>query len=55
MCGVKKVTYRPIAENHAIYKKVYAIYKQIHDAFGPGSMANVMKELLSIKDLCSKN
>jgi len=55
MCGIKKVTYKPVAENHAIYKKVYTLYKQIHDAFGPGSMANVMKELLNIKDLCTKS
>ncbi|MGA2070444.1 MAG: ribulokinase [Sedimentisphaerales bacterium] len=55
MCGIKKVTYKPIAENHAIYKKIYALYKQIHDALGPGSMANVMKELLNIKDLCTKS
>ncbi len=55
MCGIKKVTYKPVAENHAIYKRVYVLYKQIHDAFGSGTMANVMKELLSIKDLCTKN
>ncbi|MGA2322703.1 MAG: ribulokinase [Sedimentisphaerales bacterium] len=55
MCGIKKVTYKPIAENHAIYKRVYALYKQIHDAFGSGTMANVMKELLNIKDLCTKS
>jgi L-ribulokinase len=55
MCGIKKVTYKPIAGNHAIYKRVYALYKQIHDAFGSGTMANVMKELLSIKDLCTKS
>ena len=55
MCGIKKVTYKPIAENHAIYKRIYALYKQIHDAFGSGTMANVMKELLSIKDLCTKS
>lgn len=55
MCGVKKVTYKPKPENHAIYKRGYALYKQIHDAFGSGTMANVMKELLSIKDLCTKN
>jgi L-ribulokinase len=55
MCGIKKVTYKPVAENHAIYKKVYTLYKQIHDAFGSGSMANVMKELLNIKDLCTKS
>ena len=55
MCGIKKVTYKPVAENHAIYKRVYVLYKQIHDAFGSGTMANVMKERLSIKDLCTKN
>ena len=55
MCGIKKTTYKPKPENHAIYKRVYALYKQIHDAFGSGTMANVMKELLSIKDLCTKS
>ena len=55
MCGIKKVTYKPIAENHAIYKRVYVLYKQIHDAFGSGTLVNVMKELLSIKDLCTKS
>jgi L-ribulokinase len=55
MCGIKKVTYKPVAENHAIYKRVYTLYKQIHDAFGSGTLVNVMKELLSIKDLCTKS
>jgi len=55
MCGIKKTTYKPTPENHAIYKKLYALYKQIHDAFGSGSMVNVMKELLNIKDLCTKS
>jgi L-ribulokinase len=55
MCGVKKVTYKPVAENHAIYKRVYTLYKQIHDAFGSGTLVNVMKELLNIKDLCTKS
>jgi L-ribulokinase len=50
MCGIKKTTYKPIAENHGIYKKLYALYKQLHDAFGTGSMKTVMKELLNIKD-----
>jgi L-ribulokinase len=55
MCGIKKVTYKPVAENHTIYKRVYVLYKQIHDAFGSGTLVNVMKELLNIKDLCTKN
>ena len=54
MCGIKDVTYKPIAENAVIYQQLYVLYKQLHDAFGTqdfsGKMANVMKELLSIKD-----
>jgi len=54
MCGIKEVTYKPNAENHAVYKKLYVLYRQLHDAFGlqgwSGKMANVMKELLNIKD-----
>jgi L-ribulokinase len=54
MCGIKEVTYKPIAENAKIYKQLYVLYKQLHDAFGTqefsGKMANVMKELLTIKD-----
>ncbi|MBL7188586.1 MAG: ribulokinase [Phycisphaerae bacterium] len=54
MCGIKDVTYKPIGENHKVYQRLYALYKQLHDAFGiqdwSGKLANVMKELLSIKD-----
>lgn len=54
MCGLKETTFKPIAENHAVYKKLYALYKQLHDAFGledySGKLANVMKDLLEIKD-----
>lgn len=50
MCGIKKTTYKPKAENNAIYKKIYALYKQLHDGFGTGVTANVMKDLLNIKD-----
>lgn len=54
MCGVKEVTYKPIAENQKIYNEIYALYRQLHDAFGlqsySGTLANVMKELLAIKE-----
>ena len=54
MCGIKDVTYQPIAENAEVYQQLYVLYKQLHDAFGTqdfsGKLANVMKELLSIKD-----
>jgi len=54
MCGMKDIAYKPIPENHRIYQQLYALYKQLHDAFGlrgwPGKLANVMKDLLSIKE-----
>ena len=54
MCGVKETTYKPIAENQKVYQQLYRLYSQLHDAFGTqdwsGKMANVMKELLNIKD-----
>lgn len=53
MTGVDK-TYNPIEKNHEVYKELYAIYKQLHDGFGTkgwsGSMFNVMKDLLEIRD-----
>jgi L-ribulokinase len=54
MCGIKETTFKPIPENHKVYKELYSLYKQLHDAFGlesySGKMANIMKDLLSIKD-----
>ncbi|MHC4559188.1 MAG: ribulokinase [Planctomycetota bacterium] len=54
MCGIKDITYKPISENNKVYQRLYVLYKQLHDAFGTqdwsGGLANVMKELLSIKD-----
>jgi len=54
MCGIKDVTYKPIRENQKIYQQLYTLYKQLHDAFGlqdwSGKLANIMKDLLNIKD-----
>lgn len=53
MTGTSR-TYNPVEDNHNVYKKIYALYKQMHDAFGTdkwsGSMNNVMKEMLEIRD-----
>ena len=53
MTGSGKV-YIPIKENHETYKKLYALYRQLHDGFGTkqwnGNMFNVMKELLQLRD-----
>ena len=54
MCGVKRKTFKPNPQNHKVYRELYSLYKQLHDAFGlpsySGKMANVMKDLLAIKD-----
>ncbi len=54
MCGVKDITYKPIAANQTVYAELYKLYKQLHDAFGLADYApapaNVMKDLLNIKD-----
>ena len=53
MTGTRQV-YNPIPENHAVYKKLYYLYKQLHDGFGTArnniDMYNVMKDLLDIRD-----
>ena len=49
MTGVKKKVYRPNPKAHAVYKDLYAVYRQLHDAFGLGSAANVMKKLIEIR------
>ena len=54
MTAVKDRAYSPIPENQAVYAKLYNLYKQLHDGFGTPqnktSMANVMKDLLTIKE-----
>ncbi len=55
MTGVKKQIYKPIPENVVVYQKLYAIYKELHDAFGiKGTRSydfyQIMKNLLAIKN-----
>ncbi len=49
MARIKDKTYKPIAANHAIYAKLFAEYKQLHDYFGRGEN-NVMKRLKKIRE-----
>ena len=57
MTGINKV-FNPIKENNKIYKKLYFLYRQLHDGFGTkswsGNMYNVMKDLLDIRDQVNK-
>ena len=54
MTGLKAIVYTPDDAAHAVYQKLYAIYRQLHDAFGTrewnGNLSGVMKELLEIRE-----
>ncbi len=53
MTGLKKESFTPNPKAKAVYKKLYVLYKTLHDAFGvkdyQGGMYSVMKELLVIR------
>lgn len=53
MTSLKKIVYKPNAENKKAYDKLYAIYKQLHDAFGGvnknADLSQVMKDLIRVK------
>ncbi len=53
MVGIGR-EYTPIDENNKVYKRLYTLYRRLHDAFGmshwSGRMFNLMKELLDIRD-----
>jgi L-ribulokinase len=53
MTGVKELSYQPNPQASATYDKLYALYRQTHDAFGgvtaSAALGNVMKDLLAIK------
>ncbi|MFZ0390352.1 MAG: ribulokinase [Calditrichia bacterium] len=53
VCRVKEQVFFPTPAEHNIYKKLYDLYKSLHDAFGrTGSSTGlfpIMKELLNIK------
>ncbi len=53
MTGVKPKVFRANPKSRAVYKKLYALYSDLHDAFGTrqwrGNLHHVMKELLAIR------
>jgi L-ribulokinase len=53
MTGLKGKVFKPNAKNHDVYKRLYALYRQLHDAFGTanwqGNLHGVMKELIEIR------
>lgn len=52
--ATREKVYQPIAENHAVYRELYGLYRTLHDAFGTnawtGGLHSVMKRLLDIRD-----
>jgi len=58
MTGLKSVVYKPNARAHATYRELYALYKQLHDAFGTkaggGNLYGVMKKLIAIRSRVRK-
>ena len=54
MCGVRSTVYKPIAANHAVYSRLYTLYRELHDAFGlrgnKAALAHVMKDLIAIRE-----
>jgi L-ribulokinase len=49
MTGVKAKVFKPNPKAHAVYRELYAVYRQLHDAFGIGSQKDVMKRLIEIR------
>ena len=53
MTSLKPESYQPVAEHRAVYDQLYALYRELHDAFGgltkSADLTQVMKALLDIK------
>jgi L-ribulokinase len=53
MTGIRK-EYVPDMSHHETYKRLYGLYRQLHDGFGTkqwsGTMFNVMKDVLNLRD-----
>lgn len=53
MTSLKPEGYHPIEAHHRVYDRLYALYRQLHDAFGgvhrAADLSQVMKQLIAIK------
>jgi L-ribulokinase len=58
MTGLKPKVYQPNPKAHAVYRELYPIYKQLHDAFGTrewnGNLYGIMKKLIEIRSRVRK-
>jgi L-ribulokinase len=53
MTGLKPKVFKPNPKNHAVYMKLYTLYRALHDALGTstwqGNLHHIMKELIDIR------
>ena len=53
MTGLKPRAFQPNAKAHAVYERIYSLYRKLHDCFGTQqpnrSLYGVMKDLLQIR------
>ncbi|HEX4262790.1 MAG TPA: ribulokinase [Verrucomicrobiae bacterium] len=53
MTGLKPRVFRPNAKAHAVYRELYSLYKELHDAFGTehgkGNLHGTMKQLIALR------
>jgi L-ribulokinase len=58
MTGLKPRIFKPNQAAHAVYRQLYPLYKQLHDAFGTkkwsGNLHGVMKKLIEIRSRVRK-
>jgi L-ribulokinase len=54
MTGLKPKAFQPNPKAHAVYQKLYTLYRKLHDSFGleqpNGSLYGVMKDLIQIRN-----
>ena len=54
MTGLKPKAFQPKPQAHAVYQKLYDLYRKLHDSFGTqqanGSLYRVMKDLIEIRN-----
>jgi L-ribulokinase len=54
MTGTKSKAFQPDPKAHAVYERLYGLYRKVHDSFGTqqpnGSLYPVMKDLIQIRN-----
>lgn len=54
MTGLKPRVFKPNPKAHEVYRRLYPLYRKLHDAFGTkewsGNLFDVMKELIEIRN-----